>query len=335
MTFRRCATLALALLGLTPAVFAQSTPSASSVDDGLNLRFANGIAAVVENKVITVDDIRQRIAPYIPQLQREAKNETDFNKRLEAMQDDIIQQLIDRVLIIKEFRKDEKKQIPPGFIDRRIADIQAEQFDNDRSKFLAYLRSKGTTLRDYRTETEDDIIYSYMRQQQRKSQSIVSPVRIETYYDENKERFRQEDSVHLRLIQLNPTSGESEAQLLTRAMEVIGRFKRGEKFGDLAKEYSQDSRRAKGGDWGWQNRSDLKKEFSTPLFALKEGEVTDPIVTPEGCFVLFAEERKYEGIQPIDEVRDQIEQAVIQQMSSVSEERWLEKLRRNGYVKHY
>lgn len=335
MTFRRCATLALALLGLTSAAFAQPTPPATPDDDGLNMRFANGIAAVVENKVITVDDVREGIAPYIAQLQREARNETDFNKRLEAMQDNVIQQLIDRVLIIKEFRKDEKRQIPPGFVDRRIADIQAEQFDNDRSKFLAYLRSKGTTIRDYRTETEDNIIYGYMRQQQRKSQSIVSPVRIETYYNENKERFRQEDSVHLRLIQLNQVSGESEAQLLTRAKEIIGRFKRGEKFGDLAKEYSQDSRRAKGGDWGWQNRSDLKKEFSTPLFALQADEISDPIVTPEGCFVLFAEERKYAGIQPIDEVRDQIEQAVIQQMSSVSEERWLEKLRRNGYVKHY
>lgn len=332
MTFRRCATFALALLGFSSAGFSQTT---DSPDDGLNMRFANGIAAVVENKVITVDDIRREIAPMLPQLQREARNEEDFNKRLEAMQDSIIQELIDRVLIIKEFRKDEKKQIPPGFIDSRISDIQAEQFDNDRSKFLAYLRSRGTTLRDYRTEVEDDIIYSYMRQQQRKSQSIVSPVRIETYYEENKERFHQEDSVHLRLIQLNQSAGESEAQLLTRAMEVTGRFQRGESFADLAKEYSQDSRRSKGGDWGWQKRSDLKKEFSTPLFNLDKGEVTAPVVTPEGCFILYAEDRKYAGIQPIDEVRDTIERILIQQMGRVSEERWLERLRRNGYVKHY
>jgi len=299
------------------------------------MRFANGVAAVVENKVITVDDIRKEIAPMLPQLQRDARNEEDFNKRLEGMQDSIIQELIDRVLIIKEFRKDEKKQIPPGFIDSRIADIQSQQFDNDRSKFLAFLRSRGTTLRTYRTEVEDDIIYTYMRQQQRKSQSIVSPVRMETYYEENKERFQQEDSVHLRLIQLNQASDESEAQLLTRAMEVIGRFKRSESFADLAKEYSEDSRRSKGGDWGWQKRSDLKKEFSSPLFNLDKGEITDPVLTPEGCFLLYAEDRKYAGIQPIDDVRDTIERILIQRMSSVSEERWLEKLRRNGYVKHY
>ena len=332
MTFSRCATLALTLLGLTSSGYSQTNPDA---DDGLNLRYANGVAAVVENKVITVDDIRKEIAPLLPQLQRDARNEEDFNKRLESVQDSIIQELIDRVLIINEFRKDEKKQIPPGFIDSRIADIQSQQFDNDRSKFLGFLRARGTTLRQYRIEVEDDIIYSYMRQQQRKSQSIVSPVRIETYYEENKERFQQEDSVHLRLIQLNGASDESEAQLLTRAMEVIGRFQRGEDFSELAKEYSEDSRRSKGGDWGWQKRSDLKKEFSSPLFNLDKGEITDPILTSDGCFLLFAKDRKYAGIQPIDQVRDTIERILIQRMSSVSEERWLERLRRNGYVKHY
>lgn len=332
MTFSRCALVALVLLGSVLPAKAQSN---STPDDGLNLRFANGIAAIVEDKVITVDDIRREIAPLIPQLQREARNERDFNQKLEQLQDDVIQNLIDRVLIVKEFRKDEKKQIPPGFVDRQIADIQAEQFDNDRSKFLAYLRARGTTLREYRKEVEEDIIYNYMRQQQRKSQSIVSPVRIENFYNENKDRFYQEDSVHLRLIQLNRAAGVTDQQLQVKAQEILGRFHRGEKFEDLAKEYSQDSRRSKGGDWGWLKRSDLKKEFSEPLFQLKAGEVTEPIMTPEGCFLLFAEERKYAGIQPIDEVRDDIERILIQQMTRVSQERWLERLRRNGYVKHY
>lgn len=333
MTFSRCVTAALVLLGSSLTAAAQSTPSAP--DDGLNLRFANGIAAIVEDKVITVDDIRREIAPYIPQLQRDARNEREFNQQLAQLQDDIIQNLIDRVLIVKEFRKDEKKQIPAAFIDQQIADIQASEFDNDRSKFLAYLRARGTTLREYRREVEEDIIYGYMRQQQRKSQSIVSPVRIENFYNENKDRFYQEDSVHLRLIQLNRSPDESETQLETKAREIIGRFNRGEKFEDLAREYSQDSRRAKGGDWGWQKRSDLRKDFSDPLFELKAGEISEPVITPEGCFLLFAEERKYAGIQPIDEVRDDIERILIQQMARVSQDRWLERLRRNGYVKHY
>lgn len=328
----RCATLVFLAAACGAPAFAQSEAQAN---DGLNLRFANGIAAIVEDKVITVDDIRREISPLVQQIQRESRSEREFNQKIEELQDDVIQNLIDRVLIVKEFRKDEKKRIPEGFIDKHIADIQAEQFDNDRSKFLAYLRSRGTTLREYRKEVEEEIIYGYMRQQQRKSYTIVSPVRMETFYKENRDRFYQEDSVHLRLIQFNRKNGETDEELRAKTLEVTGRFQRGEKFEDLAKEYSQDSRRTKGGDWGWMKRSDLKKDFSEPVFGLKKGEITDTIMLPDGAFLLYAEDRKYAGIQPIDEVRETIERMLIQQMTNVSQERWLERLRRNGYVKHF
>jgi peptidyl-prolyl cis-trans isomerase SurA len=325
---RLCLALVISL-GFGAAGFAQTAE-----DDGLNLRFANGIAAIAEDKVITVDDVRREIAPLVAQLQRDARSEQEFNEKLEQLQDEVIQSLIDRVLIVKEFRKDEKKQIPVSFVDGRIADIQSEEFDNDRSKFLAYLRSRGTTLREYRREVEEDIIYNYMRQEQRKSQSVISPVRIETYYNENKDRFYQEDGVHLRLIQFSRTD-QTDEQLREKANIVFARLKAGETFDALAKEYSQDSRRAKGGDWGWQKRSDLKPEFSEPLFALNKGEVSDAIILPEGCFILYAEDRKFAGIQSIDTVRDEIERLLLQQMTRNSQEHWLERLRRNGYFRHY
>ncbi len=331
MTLPRGARAALVVFLLAAPGFAQSPAG----DDSLGLRFANGIVAIAEDKVITVDDVRREINPLIPQLNREARSEQDFNQKLEALQDNAIQDLIDRVLIIKDFQKDDKKHVPESFIDNQIADELTDQFDNDRSKFLAYLRARGTTMRDYRKEVEDRIIYDYMMHQQHKSQSIVSPVRIEQYYKENKDRFYQDDSVHLRLIQLSRAPGSTDGDLMGQADSILLRLRSGEKFEDLAKEYSSDSRRAKGGDWGWMKRSDLKPEFSEPLFAVKKGQCSEPVILPEGCFLLFAEDRKYAGIQPLDEVRDQIERILVQQMGREYEDRWLERLRRNGYVKHF
>ena len=308
--------------------------------DHLELRFANGIAAVAEEKIITVDDIRREVAPLVPQIQRDSHNEKEFNERLESLQDDVVQNLIDRVLIVKEFYKEKdgepsKKQIPASYVDNQIAEIMITQFDNDRSKFLAYLRGRGKTLREYRKEVEEDVIYGYMRQQQRKSQSIVSPVKVETFYNENKEKFFQEDSVQLRLIQFRREEGETDQSLLTKANDVLARLNAGETFDALAKEVSQDTRRAKGGDWGWQKRSDLKPELSDPLFKLEKGGVTKPIIMPEGAFLLYVEDRRVAGVQPIDQVRDEIERILVQQMARVSQDHWLERLRRNGYVKHY
>ena len=329
---RRLPLFAAALSASGVAALAQFAPPASEPSTA---RFANGIVAVAEDKIITVADVSREISPLIRDIRERSKTEKEFTDQVELLQDNMIQELIDRVLIIKEFKKDEKKHIPESFIDNKVAEILAEQFDNDRSKFLAYLRARGTTIREYRKEQEDEIIYHYMQGQQKKSQSVVSPVRIETFYNENKDRFYQEDIVHLRLIQLSRTNSETDAELLTVANDILARHKKGETFDDLAKEFSKDTRRAKGGDWGPMKRSDFKKEFSDPAFSLKKGDASEPILLPEGCFILYAEDRKFAGIQQIDEVRDQIERILITQMSSSSRERWLERLRRNGYVKHY
>jgi peptidyl-prolyl cis-trans isomerase SurA len=339
MTLRRVTLIFAALAGVSSALAQASGQATPPIGDNLNLRFANGIAAIAEDKVITVDDVRREIGQYIPSIQKESRNEKEFTDKLEQLQDSVIQDLIDRVLIIKEFYKEkdgkEVRHIPASYVDNRIADIMSEQFDNDRSKFLAYLRSRGTTLREFRREQEEDIIYHYMQGQQRKSQSIVSPVRIETFYKENKDRFYEEDKVHLRLIQISRNNGETDADLLAQANDILARIRGGEKFEDLAKEFSKDARRSKGGDWGWQRRSDFRKEFSDAAFGLKKGETSQPIILPEGCFLLFAEDRKFAGIQPIDEVRDQIERMLMSQMTRSNQERWLERLRRNGYVKHF
>ncbi len=340
MTYLRVAGASASLLfAVTLPLRAQQ--KAPSLSDGLDLRFANGIAAIVEDKIITVDDIRREISPLVPTLQKESRNEQEFNQKLEALQDDVIQNLIDRVLIVKEFNKakdgdeSKKRTVPASYVDNQIAETQITQFDGDRSKFLAYLHSRGMTLKEYRREVEEDIIYNYMRQEQRKSQSVVSPVKVETYYKENKDRFYQEDAALLRVIQFTRPGGETDAVLRAKAEDVARKFRDGEPFAELARQYSQDTRRNKGGDWGWTKRSDIRKEFSDTLFNLKKGEVSQPIVIPEGCFLLYVEDRKFAGIQPMDEVRDEIERILAQQMTRQSQERWLERLRRNGYVKMF
>lgn len=304
-------------------------------NDNLNLRYANGIAAIVEDKVITVDDIRREVGPLIPEIQKQSHNEKEFNEKLESLQEDVVQKLIDRVLIVKEFYKDEKRHVPASYVDNMVAETIINQFDGDRSKYLAYLRSRGMSQKDYRKEQEEDMIYDYMRQQQAKSASTVSPVKIEAFYNENKERFYQEDSVHLRLIQIARGAGDTDDTLKTKAAEVIVQLTAGADFGDLARQYSSDSRKGKGGDWGWQRRPDLRKEFSDVIFSLKKGEHSEPLIMPEGAFIFHVEDRKYAGTLPLDEARPDIERALVQQSSRQATERWLEKLRRNAYVKHF
>ncbi len=338
MSLRVRCSLIHALLAAVPVLLSLATArgeTAPPPQDSLNLRYANGIVAIAEDHVITVDDIRREVGPLIPEIQRQSHSEKEFNEKLEALQEDVVQNLIDRVLIVKEFYKDEKRKVPASYIDNQVAETIITQFDGDRSKFLAYLRSRGISQKDYRKEVEEDMIYGYMRQQQSKSASTVSPVKIEAFYNENKERFYQEDSVHLRLIQIARGSDDTDETLRTKAAEVIVQLTAGADFGELARQYSQDSRKSKGGDWGWQRRTDLRKEFADVIFTLEKGQHSDPLFMPEGAFILFVEERKRAGTLPLDEVRPDIERVLVQQGTRQATERWLEKLRRNAYVKHF
>src|SRR5664279_5700475 len=105
MIYRRVAAASVSLLLASALCLRAQTKPASSSRDGLDLRFADGIVAIVEDKIITVDDIRRDLGPLVPTLQKEARNEKEFNDKIEALQDDIIQNRIDKVLIVKEFNK--------------------------------------------------------------------------------------------------------------------------------------------------------------------------------------------------------------------------------------
>ena len=129
-----------ALLAATPAlaqtVATPASPSSSDVAEKLNLRFANGIVAVAEEKIITVADVMQYIGPLMQQVREQSKSQQEFEQQLEQLQDSAIQDLIDRVLIVKEFRKDEKRNIPPHYVDNAIADEIAERFEGDAERVV-------------------------------------------------------------------------------------------------------------------------------------------------------------------------------------------------------
>ncbi len=296
---------------------------------------SDSVIAVVEDRIITFEDLRREISPRLEALSRTAHNEQEFNKLLGALESDLLNELINRILIVKDFQKDPKRHIPSSYIDNAIAEtLLNPPFDGDRAKYLSYLRENGWTERDYRKKVEEDIIYSVMRNQQHRNESVVSPARIESYYQENQSKFYQEAAVHWRMISFNRADGETDPQLLERARPVLARLQAGEKFDALAREVSQDAMRAKGGDQGWQTKSNLIPAFADPLFKMSPGQTADPIVTPPpgGCYLVFLEERKAAGIQSLPDVSGEIEKILAAQMAREAENHWVQRLRANAFI---
>jgi peptidyl-prolyl cis-trans isomerase SurA len=301
----------------------------------LNARYANGITAIVEDKIITAEDVRRQITPYLSQIQSESQGDPiKFGQMLDEAEDQVIQTLTDNVLIVKQFFED-KGMIPGSYVRNEVNERIISQFDNSRSKFLAYLKSIGKTPDEYDVEIRDEMIVNFMRIKMTKSEVFVSPVKVEEFYNENKQHFFEEEAVHLRLIILAQLADEEPELLEQTAEEIMRKLDEGIDFAELAKKHSQDSKKDKGGDWGWVERKSLIPELAEVAFEIEAGTFADPIKLKNKIFIMYAEDRRDEGYVALEEVRDNIASMLVSDMAQEAEDRKLTRLRRDGYVRRF
>lgn len=322
------------LLSLLIGLLAANGASAQKAYNIWDPPYRQGLAAEVENTVITFEELRREMAPLIPRIREASRSRTEFTQRMEELYFEVLQNLIDRILIVEEFREKEYN-LPQTFIENEFDRILIEDFENDRARFLEYLDSLGKNVREFRRDLRERIIVSVMRSEKRKSQSQISPERIEQFYNENKINFYVEEAVKLRIVMLRPLANEGADQMQQTVDLVFDKLATGTDFAEVARQYSQDSRRERGGDWGWIQRSDLKDELSAVAFSLEAGQYSDAVTLGDQIFILYAEEKRDEGIQPINEVRDRIEEILASQLARQSQEQWIERLRREAYIRYY
>src|SRR5690625_4456954 len=91
---------------------------------------ANAIAAVVEDRIITIDEVRREIALLVPQLQRDSRSEQEFQQRLRLLEDEVVQNLVDRVLIVKHFEK-QGFSVPRSYVENELEELVRTDFDGD------------------------------------------------------------------------------------------------------------------------------------------------------------------------------------------------------------
>ncbi|HEY3442920.1 MAG TPA: peptidylprolyl isomerase [Paludibaculum sp.] len=164
----------------------------------------------------------------------------------------------------------------------------------------------------------------------------VMPEDQKKYYEANKANY---SSAKVKVIFINfndnPMGGaggaakpRTSAEAGTLAAQVVAQARAGKDFGALAQQYSDDSEsKAKGGDFPPIKPTDtaLPPEMKTVIFALKPGQVSDP-VRQAGGFWIF---RMGEFVTPAyDEVRDEIYKAI--QESRFRE--WMDDIRKNVKV---
>jgi len=314
---------AVLLALLAPLVLAQS---GSGVQMDPNR--SNRVAARVEGQIITTEEIRREMAPLIPQVLRNATTVEERNRALRQLERTVLENMINRILMLKEFRKDGKREIPQSVIENRLKDIIEQDFNGERERYLAYLQSRGQTVEEFREDIREELIINFMQGRMRRSQAEVSPERILEYYRQNQDEFRQEAQV--RLLQIVLPAGEEAL-----AAELRERILAGEPFREVAAEAYRDRPNAPAVSQGWVRREDLRGELAEAAFALGPGEVSEVIVLGDFAFVLGVEGVREPGVLPLAEVREEIEEILSQRLSREAQQRWLERLREKAFIEYY
>jgi peptidyl-prolyl cis-trans isomerase C len=197
---------------------------------------------------------------------------------------------------------------------------------------------------DQRSPTKESLAFSRMylmmnAQLQKTMSSItVSPADEQAFYEKNQDRFTQ---VKVKAIYVafaaNPSStpGPGEKKQLTEAeaqakiQRLRAELQSGADFVKLVKENSDDqTSAAKDGDFGTIRRTDkLPDAIRKAIFALKAGEVSEPVRQPNGIYLFRAEEI---GTQPYSEVQEEISQ----ELKQARFKEWMDETTRNLNLKY-
>lgn len=301
--------------------------------------FVDGVAAVIKVnpnekdtdnpgiKIITAEEVRKELAPFLPQIRRDSPSENVFHQKIDQVSRQILNNIIDEYLILEEARYMGIK-VPESYLKNFFDGQIASQFGGDRNRYQEYLKSTEKTDRSFKKEMENQLIVDYMRSLKRKSQVEISPKKIEDYYNEHQKNFIQQPAIHLKQIMIkNPD--EDKLSMIFKALNE------GTPFEIVAQMYSEDEKKASGGDWGWINESDIRHEIAAIAFSLSEKTYAKTAVLIENtAFIPYVEAKRPGGMAPLQEVRKDIERKLTDELAIQAQEKWIQNLRKEASIQY-
>lgn len=138
---------------------------------------------------------------------------------------------------------------------------------------------------------------------------------------------------HARHILVKTNELVSEDDAKNRLLQIRERLVNGAKFEDLARQYSDDSTAAKGGDLGWVSPGETVPEFERAMGALKADEISQPVQTQFGFHLIQVLERRDQDVTQ-ERQRLVARQTLRERKIEEAQEEWLRQLRDSAYVEY-
>ena len=286
------------------------------------------VAAVVNDKVITLSQVYEMGRPHIERLAASGEPGARREAELEVLDQQIRYLLIEQEMARLKLDVDDRDVdghleymvSQNGFADR---DALRQAVESSGAQWDAYVRDLRRNIRHQKfqayiirpriVENEDALLDAYNR--------MVS--------DPNRP---QEVDLGALFVPLRADSEEERARVLALVTEAKRRFEAGEPFSALSAELDVAGFGQAGGSMGTFGPGEIMAELDGPAFSVPVGQVTEPIMTSRGVYLLEIRRRELQPVASFEDIKASLSQTVFEEQYLREEDDWYQAQRRRSSV---
>jgi peptidyl-prolyl cis-trans isomerase SurA len=254
-----------------PQVFGRAMPSVIKA------------TAIVNGDVITQTDVDQRLA-----FLSIANGEPIPADQVDALRQQVLRNLIDETLEIQA-AKAEKIEIKDSEIDRTVTRVAGNVKQNP-DQLGKFLEANGSSIRSLRRQIEGELAWRRLQQAKIESGVTVGDDEVKAVLEKmNAAKGTEEYRVGEIFLSSTP---DAQAQTVANANKILEQLKAGGSFAAYARQYSEASTAAVGGDLGWVRPEQLPAPLAAVLRQMGPGAVSNPIPVNGGVSILAVQDTR-------------------------------------------
>lgn len=291
------------------------------------------IIAKVNGDIITRSDLARARQELEANLRQRGLPPARIAEALAQAEKDLLRDKIDNLLLIQ--RGKELNLNVDNEVSKYLGQIQAENKIADPEKFQQWIRENtGMSYEDFRAELRNNFLAQRVLGQEVYSKVNIPRRQIEEYYEKHKQDFVRKERVILREILIS-TQGMDEAGVAAaekKARDVVARARKGERFTDLVREFSESVTARQGGLLDPFEKGILDPKLEALVWDKEKGHVTDPIRVAAGWLILRVEDHQKAGLAELSEVENEIREKLASEIMMPRVREYLSELRRNSFI---
>jgi peptidyl-prolyl cis-trans isomerase SurA len=239
--------------------------------------------AIVNGEVITQTDVAQRLM--LLAIAEEGQIPAD---QVEALRQQVLRNLIDEVLQIQAAKRAEIT-VTDKDIDKTLERV-AGNVKMTPAQLAEFLKGRGSSIRTLRRQIEGEIAWRRLQQQKIESSVAVGDEEVKAVIERmNASKGAEEYKVGEIFLSASPSQ---MSQAMANANQIIAQLRQGASFAAYARQYSEASTAAVGGDLGWVRPAQLPDQLAAVLRTMGPGQVSMPIQVPGGVSILAVQDAR-------------------------------------------